>query len=47
MWAEFSPFPLWHRKYTIEKNLRWSKRNMSKKVKEIISKLQNKHAAAH
>jgi hypothetical protein len=31
LWAEFSPFPSWHRKYVIEKNIRCSKRNISEK----------------
>jgi hypothetical protein len=31
VWAEFSPFPSWYRKYVIEKNIRCSKRNMIKK----------------
>jgi hypothetical protein len=47
LWAEFSHFPSWHRKYVIEKNIRCSKRNKTKNVKDIISNLQNNHAAAH
>jgi hypothetical protein len=35
LWAEFSPFPSWHRKYTIEKNIRCSKRDMSEKCEGI------------
>jgi hypothetical protein len=34
-WVEISPLPSWHRKYVIEKNIRCSKRNMSKKGEGI------------
>jgi hypothetical protein len=47
LWAEFSPFPSWHRKYIIEKNIRCAKRTQGKNEKEIKSNLQNKHDAAH
>jgi hypothetical protein len=30
LWAEFSPFPTWHRKYVIENIIRCSKINISK-----------------
>jgi hypothetical protein len=45
--AEISPFPSWHRKYVTEKYIRCSKRNTRRKVKDIKSNLQNKHAAVH
>jgi hypothetical protein len=35
LWAEFSPFSSWHRKYIIEKNIKCSKRNMSEKCEGI------------
>jgi hypothetical protein len=47
LWAEFSHFPSWHRKYVIEKISDIVKETRAKNVKEIISNLQHNHAAAH
>jgi len=35
LWAEFSPFPSWHRKFMIEKNIRCSNETWAKMVKEL------------
>jgi hypothetical protein len=44
LWAEFSPFPSWHRKCVIEKILDLVKEKLAKNMTEIKSYIQNKHA---
>jgi hypothetical protein len=47
LWAEFSPFSSWHRKYVIEKIINEVKETLAKNVKEFKYTPQNKHSAAH
>jgi hypothetical protein len=45
LWAEFSPFPSWHRKYVIVRISDVVKETLAKNVKDFKSNLQNKHSA--
>ena len=47
LWAEFPPFPSWHRKYVIEKNIQYSKRKFSWKGEVLKYYFQKKHTAAY